>query len=61
MAVLFLFEPLVALVADCEKKYESFGIFRDDILVVLVVPFMETDNGFGDNERAGETGPIEFK
>lgn len=71
MAVL-IFVPLelpapataAAATADCEKKYESLGLFRDDIFgVVLVVPFImaTTDSGFGDSERAGDTGPIEFE
>lgn len=55
------FEQFDTLPAVGEKKYESFGIFRVDIVFVLVVPFiMATDNGFGDSERAGDTGPIEF-
>lgn len=60
MAVL-IFEPFEAA-AVWEKKYESFGIFRADMLFVFVVPFiMATDSGFGESERAGETGPIELK
>lgn len=68
----FIVEPFETP-AGCEKKYESFGIFRDVaaaaaaaaaaviVLLVFVVPFiMATDNGLGESERAGETGPIEF-
>lgn len=60
----FMFEPF-EMPADCDEKKndESFGIFRDGMLFVLVEPLfiMVTDNGFGDSERAGDTGPIEFK
>lgn len=57
----FMFDPL-EIPADDGKKNESFGIlFLDDKLFVFVEPFiMATVSGFGDNERAGETGPIEF-
>lgn len=37
-------------------------MFRDGMLLLFDDPFiMATDSGIGDNERAGETGPIEFK
>lgn len=64
MAVLIFepFEAAAAAAAVCEKKYESLGIFRVDMVFVFVEPFiMATDNGFGESERTGETGPIEFK
>lgn len=54
---MFMFEPLL----EFGKKYELFGkpFDEDNWLPLVVAPFMiATDNGFGDNERAGEIGPM---
>lgn len=53
---MLMFESLL----EVGKKYESLGrpLDEDSWPLLVVAPFMITDNGFGDSERAGEIGPI---